>query len=1229
MSSVQTWSTFESKDELKKHGLRVSASRVEDEQRGKRTKWLPWVSSNSITSEKGWKPLSMSTPILSALIILTLLLAATIEILAQRSASQGGLALSSSLDEIPRYAMWSYLYAPTVVAVLYSLIWSWVDLDVKRMQPWFELSKEGGATAEGSLFLDYPFDFVAVAPWKAFKRRHWPVVLAGSTMMVVFWLITPLQSAILGTSVITVTEPGRVYMRSRLTPVAEQADKLGTQFLHSGYAVGWLNQSMPSFSTENESYLPFYVNYTKSSPSNSTWTAFTTRFSTELECEPAKETGRLPDGSTYITNDRGCNATVDLNTGANYTMLYIGYHQSPYSDYALKSPNCPLSANSAHQFLAVWAKTPPLDELETTPYNVSAAFCEARYWKQDVRLTVSSQDKMPIELPEPLASRRELTDEEFNRTAFEFMLGNGMPETIKQQDKPLSTVVEQDTRLVDSNLQRPVSNMVGYALAGHVLPTSEYYDIDVLQEAYGRAHRYLFSLAARELMVNETGSFGSQTSNVTFTQSGITVSRTFSAVVEGLLVLVALSTAALLWLVRTAPCYLPQNPSTIIRIGDLLRQDRSFLARLQAVDNADDESLAQTLKHVKLKLIRNTEQSGGISTHLLSFDDWTIFGEKPEASSPRPRFYEPIRPIALRKWAGLLFIVAILAATAFLGYLKAEEVNNNGLARPSDNFEILQLLENYIPTIFATLIEPFWVLLTRLLSMLQPFRDLWKGHAEAKTTIEATYNAIPPQIVAWRALRSRHILLVFLCIMVFLSNLLTVGMGALFNEAPVMAVQHHELRPKYEARFDNTSVSELTKLIGVVYQDHVYVALSNLTYNTRLPPWTSPEFFFQPHMLPAIGTSDGNQSSYTLSTRGFGARGNCTTWPVSEIPVNVIDPVVQADNATVCPNFLQTAGAQVRLTEFSRPKGRSAVEHTVAYESPNIQEKCGMPFNMVFGRTPDAQDMNDTIEASAAMCWPFFETAMFNVTVDASGFVLNATRTGKVETSLDYAEADQHTRFLVNKATSLISANTVEWHNDTLTRNWVSHLLTLVLDSRTFLDPSEPPPDLGKLKPEIEDIYRLLFAILLSLNQQLFQAVESGKAPTTTLGLEVYPEMRIFMDTPAFIISIVVLGINAVVACLFYLRTSAFVLPRMPSTIGSIMAYVAPSRLLWDRGDKSGHTYSFGRYVGKDGKVHLGIETDPHVARIDPASLGPNQNLFSNLLRFRQRGKSKPKGPWL
>ena len=79
--------------------------------------------------------------------------------------------MSPTLDEIPQWARISSEYIPQVLAVAYSLVWSWVDLDVKRMQPWFELSKPEGALAKDSLLLDYPFTFVAFVPFVAFRRK--------------------------------------------------------------------------------------------------------------------------------------------------------------------------------------------------------------------------------------------------------------------------------------------------------------------------------------------------------------------------------------------------------------------------------------------------------------------------------------------------------------------------------------------------------------------------------------------------------------------------------------------------------------------------------------------------------------------------------------------------------------------------------------------------------------------------------------------------------------------------------------------------------------------------------------------------------------------------------------------------------------------------------------------------------------------------------------------------
>lgn len=104
--------------------------------------------------------------------IWTAALAAVIEFFAQKSSREGGLALSRTVDDIPSIAKFNYEFLPTIIAVILSIAWTWVDLDIKRIQPWLAMSKKEGARLQDSLALDYPYDFVALAPYKAAKRRY-------------------------------------------------------------------------------------------------------------------------------------------------------------------------------------------------------------------------------------------------------------------------------------------------------------------------------------------------------------------------------------------------------------------------------------------------------------------------------------------------------------------------------------------------------------------------------------------------------------------------------------------------------------------------------------------------------------------------------------------------------------------------------------------------------------------------------------------------------------------------------------------------------------------------------------------------------------------------------------------------------------------------------------------------------------------------------------------------
>ncbi|KAL5608997.1 hypothetical protein FOVSG1_003678 [Fusarium oxysporum f. sp. vasinfectum] len=1180
---------------------------------------------------KGWKPLSLSTPMLLAMIALTILLAVAVETLAQRSAAQGGLALSPSLDDMPGYAKFSYLYVPTIIAVLYSMLWSWIDLDVKRMQPWLELSKREGATAENSLFLDYQYEFVALVPFKSAKRKHWPVFFGGTAMVIVFWALTPLQSALLGTGIVKQTDMTTLVNRSQLLPVAEHVVVLDPEFLNTGYAIGWLGQQFPAFTTPEYALLPFYADTSpklanlenrQAVPSNIT--AETTKLWTELNCWPAEiaRKGIRSKEEFNFLNGKGCNTTAGFGARNETRMFYIGFYTSPYSDFQIENPRCGRTPDSIHQFLAIWAKAIPVDWDPSPTFNISAMFCQPQYFKQKVLATVNAETFEPdrgsiLEL----GPRETLSDNEFNRTAFEYLIANGMAETPITKDYPFNAVVEQHPRLNHTNLTFPVSNMVGFALAGKDLDKDQYVHHDILHKAYNDAHKYLFSIATTTILMNST-TFSNKTVSVEYFMTGVIVSRTFATAVECFLLIVAIFTGLVLWFSRAAPSNLPVNPSSIRRYIDLFSDSPEALSTFKPVGYTDDKGLLEEFKMDNFQMIA---KDNGTRVELLIHSRLQA-PESYNKSVPKD-YYDPVKPLALKKWAGLLFIVSLIGAMAFLSYLKQQETILNGLIRPSDNFEVRQLLENYIPTIFATLVEPFWVLLNRLLCVLQPFKDLSEGKAKPKNTIDATYTSIPPQLVFWRALKSKHFVLVLVCSMALLANLLAVGLGSLFNENITTANYTVTMIPNFAPRFNNDSVFELTDFLQrdlittSFYQDHFYIAMANITSGTLLPPWISQEYYFQKHQLKD-STFNRTGDLYTISTRGFGASANCSAIPTHELTTKYEIPEfwpeyrMNLSQCTTDDQFVAKAVPVIRQATNNRSTGVSAIEYSHTVDSTFSSPPCARTMTFGWGRTLEAKNINGTVEASFMVCRPIFQTAMFNVTIDPLGNVISYEKTSDLKATMDYNNSNLHTDIIFQTYNPRWNTDP-QWHNHTLSMNWMSHLIMVINGSRSTLDPKSPTPDSKDLIPVVSDIYRRVFAIFLGLNDHIFENNDEGEAVAAVRHTK---ETRIFMEDASFIITMTILALNTVVAGLFYFKTVAFVLPRMPTTLGAVVAYFAPSRLATvayrDAPGRSSRTISFGRYIGVDGKVHVGIEADPHVVPIDPSSLGPQRNYFK-FLRFR------------
>lgn len=86
------------------------------------------------------------------------------------------------------YALWQYL--PTTFTVFLGLLWESVDVGVRVLEPYMQMAKEGGATVDNSLTLDYITMFTFFVPIRSARRRH-RVVMLSSLIYITAFMVNP------------------------------------------------------------------------------------------------------------------------------------------------------------------------------------------------------------------------------------------------------------------------------------------------------------------------------------------------------------------------------------------------------------------------------------------------------------------------------------------------------------------------------------------------------------------------------------------------------------------------------------------------------------------------------------------------------------------------------------------------------------------------------------------------------------------------------------------------------------------------------------------------------------------------------------------------------------------------------------------------------------------------------------------------------------------------------
>ncbi len=148
-----------------------------------------------------WRPITMGWPWLALLIIVALALAGLQEYLCQvsmkavRKDPENGLVRFKKAGDLTMAQFFTWKYAPIMIFVFYGILWQMSDFEVKRLEPFYQLSRRTGATAGESLNMDYLTFMSWLVPFRALRHKHYAVIYSSVGTLAASSLVPVLQSA--------------------------------------------------------------------------------------------------------------------------------------------------------------------------------------------------------------------------------------------------------------------------------------------------------------------------------------------------------------------------------------------------------------------------------------------------------------------------------------------------------------------------------------------------------------------------------------------------------------------------------------------------------------------------------------------------------------------------------------------------------------------------------------------------------------------------------------------------------------------------------------------------------------------------------------------------------------------------------------------------------------------------------------------------------------------------
>lgn len=502
----------------------------------------------------------------------------------------------------------------------------------------------------------------------------------------------------------------------------------------------------------------------------------------------------------------------------------------------------------------------------------------------------------------------------------------------------------------------------------------------------------------------------------------------------------------------------------------------------------------------------------------------------------------------------------------------------------------------------------------------------------------------------FKALHSSHFKLAAVCLMALLANVLAVAFSGVFEERSVIIPTTLWLIPPFEHRFvsingsvgPNTGIDDQQRLelrpsgayTGGQGENHFLVAESNYSAGTPLPAWTDDRFMYMP-FVDETNLGANNTEELQARTTAIGAELECQQLQAQEWEASWFSDALGYAKMNISVTMNGTTCERTDFITYLGPRDPGMINEEcqggpVAMEIANVlgprqnasvaeRDLCTSVAIMAYFRDTNICSRNTTTTVKKQNA-AFFGCRSRLV---GGGSDVGINREGRVQTvyqrnstsNLSPAFLEKH---FDNDASNLLHQGNAyllplwtepTWHNESYAADFMNYFMIRHGNRSRLTDPTLPLPSLDELTRNLYPVYSKIFAIWLGINKSKLLVPRGESSNLSIEGLASERQTRIFLSKPLFIIAEVILSVYVFVAVCIYLWRPGRFLPRMPTSIGAIIALFAASQAVRDMRGTSlltrkerrkhlqniGGTYGYGTFIGSDAKLHEGIEKEPLV----------------------------------